>query len=152
MANTFTKIYLQFVFAVKNRDSLIMPEWKEYLYRNITGIVQNRGHKLLAINGVSNHVHIFVGYEITQLIPDLMRDVKSASSLWINQSNIIRGKFAWQEGYGVFSYGYSQIDNVIQYIMHQEDHHQKTTFAAEYSSFLEKFHIPFEEQYILRDI
>ena len=96
MANTFTQIYLHIVFAVKNRISLINPGWKEELYKYITGIVKNNGHKLITINGTANHLHIAVGYKPHQLIPDLMQDIKGHSSKWINEKNFVRGKFSWQ--------------------------------------------------------
>jgi REP element-mobilizing transposase RayT len=152
MANTFTQIYIQFVFAVQNRASLIQPEWKDELYKYITGIVQKNGHKLIAINGTANHVHIFIGYKPHQLIPDLMQDVKGSSSKWINEKRFIKGKFNWQEGYGAFSYSHSQIDQVVRYINDQEKHHKKKTFREEYISLLKKFNIEFDEKYVLKDV
>jgi len=152
MANTFTQIYIHFVFAVQNRASLIQPEWKDELYKYITGIVQKNGHKLIAINGTANHVHIIIGYKLHQLIPKLMQDVKGSSSKWINEKKFVRGKFSWQEGYGAFSYSHSQIDHVVRYINNQEKHHNKRTFREEYILLLKKFDIPFDEKYILKDV
>ena len=152
MANTFTQIYLQFVFAVQDRTSLILPEWKDDLYKYITGIIQNNDHKLIAINGMPNHIHIFVGYKTHQLIPDLLQDVKGNSSKWINEQGYLLGKFKWQEGYGAFSYSYSQIDSVVKYIMHQEKHHKRKTFREEYIELLERFRIKYDQRYILRDV
>ena len=152
MANTFTQIYIHFVFAVQNRASLIQAEWKDELYKYITGIVQKNGHKLIAINGTTNHVHIFTGYRLHQLIPDLMQDVKGSSSKWINEKKFVRGKFSWQEGYGAFSYSHSQIDHVVRYINNQEKHHKKRTFREEYILLLKKFNIQFDEKYILKDV
>jgi len=152
MANTFTQIYIQFVFAVQNRASLIQQEWKDELYKYITGIVQKNGHKLIAINGTANHVHIFVGYKPHQIIPDLMQDVKGSSSKWINEKRFVKGKFNWQEGYGAFSYSHSQIDQVVRYINNQEKHHKRKTFREEYILLLKKFNIQFEEKYILKDV
>ena len=152
MANTFTQIYIHFVFAVQNRASLIQLEWKDQLYKYITGIVQKNGHKLIAINGVANHIHIFVGYKPHQLIPELMQDVKGSSSKWINEKKIVKGKFSWQEGYGAFSYSHSQIDQVVRYINNQEKHHKKQTFQEEYELLLKKFNIQFDEKYILKDV
>jgi REP element-mobilizing transposase RayT len=152
MANTFTQIYIQFVFAVQNRASLIQVKWKDELYKYITGIVQKNGHKLIAINGTANHVHIFIGYKPHQLIPDLMQDVKGSSSKWINEKRFIKGKFNWQEGYGAFSYSHSQIDQVVRYINDQEKHHKKKTFREEYISLLKKFNIEFDEKYVLKDV
>ncbi|MFO7891021.1 MAG: IS200/IS605 family transposase [bacterium] len=152
MANTYTQIYLQFVFAVKNRYSLIQPTWKDELYKYITGIVQNNKHKLIAINGMPNHVHVFVGYKPHQLIPDLLQDIKGNSSKWINDKGFVRVKFSWQAGYGAFSYSHSQIDNVVKYIINQEEHHKKKTFREEYLQLLKKFNVKFNERYILKDI
>lgn len=152
MANTFTQIYLQFVFAVENRISLIMPEWKNELYKYITGIVQNNKHKLIAINGTSNHIHVFVGYKPHQLIPDLLQDIKGDSSKWINTKQLVYGNFQWQEGYGAFSYSHSHIDRVVKYIMNQEAHHRSKTFREEYLELLDKFAVPYDEKYILHDV
>ena len=152
MANTFTQIYIHFVFAVQNRISLIQPEWKDELYKYITGIIQKNGHKLITINGVANHVHIFIGYKPHQLIPDLIQDVKGSSSKWINEKKFIKGKFIWQQGYGAFSYSHSQIDQVVRYINNQEKHHKKHTFKEEYVLLLKKFNIQFDEKYILMDV
>jgi REP element-mobilizing transposase RayT len=152
MANTFTQIYIQFIFAVQNRSSLIQPEWEDELYKYITGIAQKNGHKLIAINGTANHVHIFVGYKPHQIIPDLMQDVKGSSSKWINEKRFVKGKFNWQEGYGAFSYSHSQIDQVLRYINDQKKHHKKTKFREEYILLLKKFNIQFEEKYVLIDV
>jgi REP-associated tyrosine transposase len=152
MANTYTQIYLHLVFAVQNRISLIQPRWKDELYKYITGIVKNNGHKLIAINGVSNHVHIAIGYKPNQLIPDLLQDIKANSSKWINEKRFVRGKFNWQAGYGAFSFSHSQIDAVVKYINNQEQHHKKKTFKAEYLEMLRKYDVRFNEKYILVDV
>ena len=152
MANTFTQIYLQFVFAVQDRFSLIRDDWKDELYKYITGIIQNNNHKLLAINGTSNHLHIFIGYKPNQLIPELLQDIKGHSSKWINKRGFAGGKFRWQAGYGAFSYSQSQIDSVIKYINNQEIHHKKKTFNEEYLELLQLFKIEYDERYILKDI
>ena len=116
MANTFTQIHLQLVFAVKYRQGQIQDEWKDRLYKYTTGIIQNNGHKVLIINGMSDHVHILIGFRTTQSLADLMRDIKQMSSLWINDNKLTKRKFAWQEGYGAFSYGQSQLSQIINYI------------------------------------
>ena len=152
MANTFTQIYLHLVFAVQNRISLIQSEWKDELYKYITGIVQNNGHKLIAINGTANHVHIAVGYKPHQLIPDLLQDIKGSSSKWINEKQFVHGKFNWQQGYGTFSFSHSQIDKVTKYIMNQEQHHKIKTFQDEYIELLKKYDVSYDDQYILLDI
>ncbi|HAP00924.1 MAG TPA: IS200/IS605 family transposase [Bacteroidetes bacterium] len=144
MANTYTQIHLQFVFAVKYREGLIQSRWKDELYKYITGIVQNHNHKLLAINGMPDHIHLLVGLRPSQSISELMQDVKGDSSKWINQNKLVKGKFEWQEGYGAFSYSKSQVPDVIRYIQNQELHHQKKTFAEEYLEFLNKFEIEYD--------
>lgn len=152
MANTFTKIYLHIVFAVQNRISLIQPEWKNELYKYITGIVQNNKHKLIAINGVANHIHIAVGYKPHQLIPDLLQDIKGNSSKWINDKKFVRGKFNWQAGYGAFSFSHSHIDRVCDYITYQEKHHKKKSLREEYIELLKKYEVTFDERFVLQDI
>lgn len=152
MANTYTQIYLQFVFAVQDRFSLIQNEWKDELYKYITGIVQNNKHKLIAINGMPNHIHVFVGYKPHQLVPNLLQDIKGSSSGWVNNKGFVKGKFHWQEGYGAFSYSHSQIDIVAKYIHNQEEHHKRKSFREEYLEFLKQFNLSFDERYILKDI
>ncbi len=152
MANTYTQIYLQLVFAVKNRASLICSEWKEELYKYITGIVQNQKHKLIAINGVPNHIHLLVGYKPHRLIPELLQDIKGSSSTWINDRRLVKGKFNWQEGYGAFSYSHSHIDRVYRYIMNQESHHRKRTFLDEYFELLQRYEIIYDNRYVPKDI
>src|SRR5699024_10392425 len=128
MANTYTQIHLQFVFAVKYRAALIQQSWKDELYRYITGVVQNNNHKLLIINGMPDHIHIFVGMRPSQSISDLLQDIKGSSSKWINEKEFVAHQFTWQEGYGAFSYGKSQVKDVIAYIKNQEKHHRKKSF------------------------
>ena len=152
MANTYTQIYLQFVFAVQDRVSLIKDVWKDELYKYITGIVQNNKHKLIAINGMPNHIHIFIGYKPHQLIPDLLQDIKGSSSGWINNRGFVNNKFRWQESYGAFSYSHSQIDRVAKYIINQEQHHKKKKFREEYIELLNRFDIDYDDRYILKDI
>ena len=152
MANTYTQIHIQFVFAVKYRRAVIAKEWKAELYKYITGIVTNNGHKLLAINGVEDHIHILIGVRPSQSISELMKEVKRSSSKWINEQNFIQSTFKWQEGYGAFSYGKSRISNVISYIERQEEHHRKTSFRDEYLDFLEKFEVDYDKRYIFSDL
>lgn len=152
MANTYTQIHVQFVFAVKYRDSLITPLLKEELYQYISGIIKHHKHKLLAINGMSDHIHIFIGMRPTQSISDLMQDIKGSSSKWINEKKFLKVKFEWQEGYGAFSYSKSQVDNVINYIKNQEQHHKKESFRNEYLNFLNRFEVEYDEKYIFKDL
>lgn len=151
MPNTYTQLYIQFVFAVKYRKALISSSWEEDLRKYITGTVQNLGHKMLAINNMPDHLHLFVGLNPKQSISDLMRIVKGDSSEWIN-NNFSERKFYWQEGYGAFSYSRSHIDNVIKYILNQQEHHKKFTFLEEYKLLLDKFDIEYDERYIFNEL
>ena len=152
MSNTYTQIHIQFVFAVKQRYGIINTSWKDELYKYITGIIKNNGHKLICINGMPDHVHILAGIRPSQSISDLMQDIKGSSSKWVNDKRLVTGKFEWQEGYGAFSYGKSQIKDVINYIENQEQHHKKKTFIEEYRNFLEAFEIEFDERYLFKDL
>jgi REP element-mobilizing transposase RayT len=148
MPNTYTQLYIQFVFAVKGRESLIHKTWQNELYQYITGIVQNNKSKLIAINGTADHIHIFIGYKPSVSIPDLVKDIKVASTLWVNDKRLVKGRFSWQEGYGAFSYSRSQLDVVCKYIANQESHHQKKTFREEYIEFLKQFEVDYSEKYL----
>lgn len=152
MANTYTQIHIQAIFAVKKRTGLIQKEWKDELYKYITGIIQTHDHKLLAINGMPDHLHVFFGMRPIQSLSDLMQDIKGSSSKWINEKKFIKEKFEWQEGYGAFSYSKSQASRVIAYVQNQEVHHRKITFLEEYKKFLEKFEVDYDERYILKAI
>jgi len=148
MANTYTQVHIHAIFSVQNRECIIKQSWKEELYRYLTGIIQNNGHKLLAINGMPDHIHIFFGMRPTQSLSNLMQDIKGDSSKWINNKGLINNRFSWQEGYGAFSYNKSSVDSVIDYIKNQEVHHRKKTFTEEYHEFLEKFEVDFDERYL----
>ncbi|MBK9109808.1 MAG: IS200/IS605 family transposase [Saprospiraceae bacterium] len=150
MANTFSQIHLQFVFAVQNRKCIISYEWKADLYKYITGINNNFGHKLIAINGVADHVHLLVGFRPSQAISEYMRIIKGESSEWVNKRRFISEKFSWQEGFGAFSYSKKEIESVICYIMNQENHHRKISFMEEYRNILKEFQIEFDERYIFK--
>lgn len=148
MANTYSQIYIQIVFAVAGRQNLIHPKNREELHKYITGIVTNRGQKLLAVFCMPDHVHILVGVKPSIRISDLVRDIKTGTSNFINGQGWIRGHFNWQEGFGVFSYSRSQIDRVCKYIANQEAHHRKNSFRNEYVSLLKKFEIDHEEKFL----
>ena len=148
MSNTFSQIYLQFVFAVKGRQSLVPRQHKEELHKYMTGLVQNRKAKMLAVYCMPDHTHLFVGFKPSVLISDFIKEIKVESNEFIASNRWLRSKFSWQEGYGVFSYSHSHIDSVIKYILNQEQHHRKMTFRREYYGLLEKFQIPFEEKYL----
>jgi len=148
MANTFSQIYIQTVFAVNGRLSLIQPEFKEELFKYITGIVRNQGQKLISINGMADHVHILIGLKPAMALADLVREIKADSTNFINKQKWVHGKFSWQEGYGAFSYGHSQLDTIIRYIQNQERHHRRSSFKNEYLTLLRKFDIAFEKKYV----
>ncbi len=153
MANTYTQIHLQAIFAVKKRTGLIQKEWKDELYKYITGIIQANDHKLLAINGMPDHLHIFFGMRPIQSLSDLMQEIKQDSSKWINQKRFTREKFEWSRicgRFGAFSYSKSQASGVIAYVHNQETHHRKISFLEEYKKFLEKFEVPYDERYIFK--
>jgi REP element-mobilizing transposase RayT len=148
MPGTFFQIYIQYVFAVKGRENLLQKPWREEVFKYMAGIIKGKNQKPLIVNGVSDHVHVFVGLKPSMAISDLIRDVKNNSSAFINESRFLKGKFAWQEGYGAFSYAHSQLPQVYQYVANQEVHHQKKTFRDEYLDFLREFEIPYDEKYL----
>ena len=148
MANTYTQFYVHLIFSPKNGDALIKWVWKDRLEKYITGVVKNNGHKLLAINCMPDHIHIFIGYNVTQLIPDLVEQIKTSSNAWIKEEKLSRFKFDWQRGYGVFSHSRSQIDNVVKYILNQEEHHRKKSFKDEYLAILHKNDIKYQDEYL----
>ena len=152
MANTYTQIYLHVVFAVKGRDNLISKNWKDELYKYITGIVTNEGQKLIAINGMPDHIHILIGLKPDKSLSDVVRSIKANSSRFINDKKWINGKFEWQVGFGAFSYSHSQLTNVINYIQNQEEHHKKKTFKEEYIEFLTAFNVDYKNEYIFEDV
>jgi putative transposase len=152
MANTYTQIHIQAIFAVRDRAGLIHPQWKEELYKYITGIIHENNHKVIAINGMADHVHIFFGMRPVQSLSHLMQDIKGSSSRWINEKHFVNGRFEWQQGFGAFSYGRSQMANVISYIQNQELHHQKVTFLDEFKMLLSKFDVDYDDRYIFKHI
>lgn len=148
MAGTFSQIYIQVVFAVKGRENLVGKTWKDELNKYIAGIIKGKEQKPIIVNGMSDHIHAFVGLRPAMAIADLVRDIKNNSSNFINEKKFVKGKFSWQEGYGAFSYGHSQIETVYNYILNQEKHHAKKTFKEEYIDFLKKFEIDYDEKYL----
>jgi len=150
MPGTFSQIYIQVVFAVQDRESVISNKWEEELYKYITGIVQGKQQKMLAINGMPDHIHFLIGMKPSCCLSDLVREVKKSSNQFIEDKNFTRFKFQWQEGYGAFSYGHSALDEVIAYIGNQKEHHKKRTFKDEYIGFLKKFQIEFKDEYLFK--
>ena len=147
MADTYVQAYFHLVFAVKNRDALILKSWKDDLEKYITGIIQNNGHKLIAIGSMPDHIHIFIGYNLNQTIPHLVEKIKTSSNHWITDKNLTRFKFYWQKGYGAFSHSHSQVDIVAKYVLNQEEHHRKKSFRKEYIEMLNDFKITFKDEY-----
>lgn len=148
MANTYTQLNMHVVFSVKGRENFLLNTFRDDLFKYISGILNKLEQYPLAVNGYKDHVHIFFEIQPTKSLSEIIRIVKSNSSKWINEENCIRGKFSWQEGYGGFSYSRSQRNNVIQYIIKQEEHHNKRTFREEYLELLKLFEIDFNDQYI----
>jgi len=148
MPGTFSQIYIHVVFAVKGRDNLIRHEWEEELYKYITGIVQSKDQKMLAINGMPDHIHFLIGMRPVCCLSDLVREIKKSSNEFIKEKGFTKFAFNWQEGYGAFSYSHSQLNNVITYIMDQKEHHRKKSFREEYIDFLKAFDISFDEKYL----
>ncbi|HVX27742.1 MAG TPA: IS200/IS605 family transposase [Parafilimonas sp.] len=150
MPNTFTQLHIQLIFAVRFRNALIKKEWNERLHQYITGIFQANNHKMIQINSMPDHVHILIGLRPHQSISSIVQNVKAESSKWIKAEKL-SSSFAWQEGYGAFSYSKSHLQNVIRYIQNQEAHHAKQTFLDEYRRFLKAFAIEYDEQYIFKE-
>ena len=150
MANTYSQIYIQVVFAVQNRKALIQSDWETELFKYITGIVQKKGQKMLSINGTSNHIHFFIGMKPSCCLSDLVREIKKSSNTFIKEKNFSKFHFQWQEGFGAFSYGHSQLTDVIHYIENQKTHHKKQTFKEEYLAFLKAFDIDFKDEYVFQ--
>jgi putative transposase len=141
MADVFHQLYIQTVFSVKNRQALIMPEWEEELYRYTTGIVQNRGSKMLAIGGMPDHVHIFIGLKPAESLSDLVAEIKKATNEFIKEKKFTPFKFDWQSGYGAFSYSRTHRDAVCKYILNQKEHHRNRTFQEEFLKMLADFEV-----------
>ena len=148
MPNTYTQLYIQIVFTVKGKQNLIAKKNREELHKYITGIITNRQQKLLAIFAMPDHIHLLVNIKPNITISDLVRDIKSNSSKFINDNKWVKGKFSWQEGFGAFSYAKSNVDNVVKYILNQEEHHKVKSFKEEYIDFLEKFNVNYDEKYL----
>jgi putative transposase len=148
MADTYSQIYIQVVFAVKNRNSLIHPSWEDELYKYISGIVRKKEQKLITINGMPDHIHFLIGMRPSCCLSDLVREIKKSSNELVNDKKLSPFKFEWQPGFGAFSYGHSQLDKVVAYIAGQKEHHKKQNFKQEYLGLLKKFNIEHNEQYL----
>jgi putative transposase len=148
MASTYSQLYIHTVFAVKGREYLLQKPWRDELFKYMAGIIIDKNQKPIIVNGVADHVHLFIGLKPVMSISDLVRDIKCSTSNFINEKRFIKGRFSWQEGYGVFSYSRFQLDTVYQYILNQEEHHRKSTFKEEYMGLLRKFDVEYDERYL----
>lgn len=148
MANTYSQINIHCVFAVKGRENIITENFRDNLHKYMSGVLKNHNVFPLAVNGWKDHIHIFFELSPNLRISDIMRDLKSASSKWVNDNRFVLGKFQWQNGYGAFSYSRSQRNDVINYIINQEEHHENKTFKQEYLEMLRKFEIDFRAEYL----
>jgi putative transposase len=152
VANTYSQIYIQVVFAVESRQDLIDPIHNDELQKYITGIISRQRQKLIAINNMPDHVHVLIGQRPDSELSDLVGDIKSGSTNFINRQRWVKGRFSWQEGFGAFSYGHSQLDTVIRYIQSQQRHHKGRSFHDEYITLLDKFNVPYDERYVFKPI
>jgi len=150
MANTYTQIYIQIVFAVEGRQNLIQTAHNDELQKYVTGIVSGQKQKMIAINNMPDHLHMLVGLQPDATLSDLVRDVKAGSSKFINERRWVAGRFSWQEGFGGFSYSRSQLGAVIRYIKSQQKHHARRLFRDEYTTLLEKFGVEYDKRYIFK--
>jgi len=148
MAGTYSQVYIQVVFGVRGRQNLLQKPWRKTVFKYISGIIKEKDQKAIIVNGVADHVHLFIGLKPSMSISNLVRDIKNNSSNFINKNHFIKGKFSWQEGFGVFSYSRNQIDRVYNYILNQEEHHKKETFKKEYTELLNEFEIEYNEKYL----
>ena len=148
MANTYTQLYFHIVFAVKGRSNYISEQWKDELYKYISGIIANKDQKLMIVNGMPNHIHLLIGTKPNCNLSDLIRDIKANSSKWINEKKFTNFHFEWQTGFGAFTVSQSVVPNVIEYIKNQEEHHRKKTFKEEYIEFLNAYQIEFKDEYL----
>ena len=147
-SDTYTQIYIHVIFAVKGRASLISEHWEQALYKYMRGIISNKGQKPLAINGAYDHIHFLIGMKPTCCLSDLVREIKKSTNTWINDNKLTHTLFAWQEGFGAFSYSHADLDRVIAYITDQKEHHKKLSFKIEYLGMLKDFGVYYKEDYL----
>jgi len=145
---TFTQIYLHFVFAVKFREALIQQKYQKEVFPFIAGLIDSMGHKSFAVNGMPDHVHVFMSFSPSKSPSETIKEIKRASSNFINEKKWFPGKFQWQNGYGCFSYSKSQVDTVVNYVLNQKEHHHKITFQEEYLAFLKKFEVDYDDRFL----
>ncbi len=149
MADTFTQIYIQIVFSVRNRLKLIDPLWEDELYKYISGLIKQKGEKCLTVNGMPDHIHVFIGMSPECTLSDLVREIKKSTNRFIKSKGLVKGPFYWQAGYGAFSYSHSQLDRVMKYILKQKEHHRAVSYEEEYKDLLEKYEVNYNPKYYL---
>jgi putative transposase len=147
MPNTYSQIYIQVVFAVKGREGLIKEGFRNEVEKYISGIIEQQKQKLYAIYCMPDHTHIFMSLKPDIAIADLVRDIKANSSSFIKMKGFSKA-FAWQNGYGAFSYSKSQAQNVVDYVLSQPEHHKAKSFKEEYIKFLKRFEIEYDDKYL----
>jgi putative transposase len=154
MSQTFTQIYIHIVFAVRNRKSLITPDWEDALHKYLTVSIQSCGQKMIAINGMPDHIHMLIGMKPNCHLSDLIREIKKSSCNWINGNRFSEGHFHWQDGFGAFSHNQSSLDNVVNYIHNQKDHHDKQNlkFRKEFETLLREFKVNYKEEYLFEQV
>jgi len=152
MSNTYHQIYLQTVFAVKYRNSVITKDLQPTIFGVIGNLINEMNCKTIIFNGMEDHVHCFLGLRPVVSVSQLMQNVKAKSYKYINDNALTPDRFEWQEGYGVFSYGQSQVDSVYHYIRNQQEHHKTQTFREEYIQSLKEFKIDYNEMYIFQEM
>ena len=150
MANTFTQMYVHIVFAVKNREAIITSQLEPQLYKMLVTILKNNGHTAIAIGGMSDHVHMFIGMAPKESLSHLVKELKVSTTAWVNGQHLLRGHFCWQEGYGAFTYSRSQIDAVADYVRNQKNHHAKISFRDEYLRMLQLFGVKYDERNVFQ--
>lgn len=150
MANTYSNLLVQTVFAVKYRNAMIQDDWKNELFAVIGNLINETECKVIIVNGVADHVHCLFGLRPKHSISSVMQSVKAKSSKWLNETGYLRSRFEWQDGFGAFSYSNGQMHRVYNYIKNQEAHHRKTTFWKEYESMLRKYHIDYDQKYLFK--
>ncbi len=152
MANTYTQLYIHIVIVVKNREYLIKDSFREELYKYMSGYIANKGHKLIIINGMPDHIHIFIGLNPNDSISGFVKELKRSATNFINEKQWVRGKFAWQDGFAAFSYSHSSINSIYKYIENQKEHHQQLTFKEEYKKFLDSFNVNYDDRYLFEEV
>ncbi|MGH9830656.1 MAG: IS200/IS605 family transposase [Blastocatellia bacterium] len=148
MGHTHTSSLFHYVFSTKNREKIITPQVQERLWPYMGGIARENRVKAIEIGGVEDHVNMLLSLPATITLAKAVQLTKGGSSKWVNENMLVKGRFEWQEGYGAFSIGKSQIDDTVAYIRNQAEHHRKRTFKEEYVAFLKAHDLEYDERYI----